>query len=283
MSAFGGSMNSTSGVSWGLNGGPEEEGGHPGMLAACVILGVCFVVGAPGNLLVIWTILKHVKKRSHTVLVILHLAIADLLVLVTLPLWIYSLACSWVFSKVVCKAMVYIINACMYASVFLITIMSVERFLAVRYPFALAGWKRKKALSKVLLVVWVASFLLSIPVIVTQELGGDPGHEQCLFREYESDAQEAVLLILESLLGFVIPFSILVVCYGCLFSRIAQMNLRSKKKSTVLIASVVVLFALCWIPHHVGNLMSLVHLTLEENSQVRVADCSCVLSHVTIY
>uniref|UniRef100_A0A671QS10 G-protein coupled receptors family 1 profile domain-containing protein n=1 Tax=Sinocyclocheilus anshuiensis TaxID=1608454 RepID=A0A671QS10_9TELE len=62
-----------------------------GNTTACVILGVCFLVGTPGNLLVVWTILKHVKQCSHTVLLILHLAAADLLVLITLPLWIYSL------------------------------------------------------------------------------------------------------------------------------------------------------------------------------------------------
>ncbi|XP_051968623.1 leukotriene B4 receptor 1-like [Xyrauchen texanus] len=243
-----------------LQGGEETEGGSVG---ACVILSVSFMVGAPGNLLVVWTILKHVKQRSHTVQLILHLAVADLLVLITLPLWIYSLAHSWVFGEATCKAITYIINACMYSSVFLITIMSVERFLAIKYPFASAGWRRKQALNKVLLVLWVASFLLSIPVIVTQTLGDDQA--QCTYREYTSDTQEAVLLILETLIGFVIPFFILVVCYGCLFSRIAQMNFKSKRKSTVLICSVVVMFGVFWIPHHVGNFLSLIALTLKSS------------------
>ncbi len=244
----------------------EDEETEQGLVGACVILGVCFLVGTPGNLLVVWTILKHVKQRSHTVLLILHLAAADLLVLVTLPLWIYSLARSWVFGEAACKAMVYIINACMYSSVFIITIMSVERFLAIRYPFASIGWRRRQALNKVLLIIWMASFLLSIPVIVTHTLGEVHGQNQCLFREYETDAQEAVLLILESLIGFVIPFFTLLVCYGCLFSRIVQMNFKSKRKSTVLICSVVVMFALCWIPHHVGNLLSLISLALKHSN-----------------
>ncbi|XP_066510872.1 leukotriene B4 receptor 1-like [Hoplias malabaricus] len=261
-------MNGTGGNPREINSGHDEgEGNHPGIVGACVILAVCFVVGVPGNMLVIWTILKHVKKRSHTVLLILHLAVADLLVLVTLPLWIYSLAYSWVFSQAMCKAMVYVINACMYASVFLITIMSVERFMAIRYPFASASWRKKQALRKVLLMVWVASFLLSIPVIITQDLDGIQGEEQCLYRDYESPSQEVVILLLESLLGFVIPFFILVLCYSCLFGRITQMNFRSKKKSTVLIASVVVLFAVCWIPHHVVNFLSLLLLIYDENSE----------------
>ncbi|XP_076856280.1 leukotriene B4 receptor 1 [Brachyhypopomus gauderio] len=250
----------------GGTGDAEGQMNQAGLTGACVILAVCFAVGAPGNLLVVWTIVKHVKQRSHTVLLILHLAVADLLVLVTLPLWIYSLARSWVFGQVTCKAMVYIIHVCMYASVFLITVMSVERFLAIRYPFASASWKRKQALKKVVLAVWTVSILLSVPVIWTQVLGGETGEEQCLYRIYELPEHEAAILLLESLLGFVLPLSVLAVCYGCLFSRIASMSLRSKRKSTMLIAAVVLLFGLCWMPHHVANALSLVLLTLEKDS-----------------
>ncbi|KAG7482497.1 leukotriene B4 receptor 1-like [Solea senegalensis] len=242
---------------------PEEFDG--GTAVACVILGLSFLVGAPGNVLVIWTILRHVKKRSHTVVLILHLAAADLLVLITLPLWIYSMAHSWVFGEASCKAMVFMINACMYSSVFFITLMSVERFVAVRYPFASADWKRKKALNKVVLTLWTAAFLFSIPVIPTQVVGEDSGEEHCLYREYTSVTQELVCLLLETLVGYILPFAILVVCYGCLCSRITKMTFKSKHKSTVLIASVVVVFAICWTPYHIGNVLSLIKLAIEDS------------------
>ncbi|KAM3625388.1 uncharacterized protein V6R79_011312 [Siganus canaliculatus] len=244
--------------------GPEEFQG--GTAVACVILGLSFLIGAPGNLLVIWTILRHIKQRSHTVVLILHLAAADLLVLITLPLWIYSMVHAWVFGEASCKAMVFVINACMYSSVFLITLMSVERFVAVRYPFASADWKRKKALNKVLLALWTTAFLISIPVIPTQVVGKISGEDQCLYREYTSNTQELVCILLETLVGYVLPFSILVVCYGCLCSRITQMTFQSKRKSTVLIASVVVVFGICWTPHHIGNILSLVILATEDSN-----------------
>ncbi|XP_051918879.1 C3a anaphylatoxin chemotactic receptor [Hippocampus zosterae] len=240
---------------------PEEFGG--GMVAVCVILGLSFFIGMPGNLLVIWTILRHVKQRSHTVVLILHLAAADLLVLVTLPLWIYSLVHSWVFGEVSCKVMGFVINACMYGSVFLITLMSVERFLAVRYPFASAGWKRKKALNKALLFLWTAAFLFSVPALLTRVVDKDSGEEHCLYNQYTSVTQELVCVLLETLVGYVLPFSILVVCYGCLCTRITQMTFKSKRKSTVLIASVVVVFAICWTPYHIGNILSLIILAME--------------------
>ena len=258
---------------------PEEFDG--GTVVVCVILALSFLVGAPGNLLVIWTILRHVKKRSHTVLLILHLAAADLLVLITLPLWIYSLAHSWVFGETCCKVMVFVINACMYSSVFLITLMSMERFMAVRYPFTSANWKRRQALNKVLLGLWTAAFLFSIPVIPTQVVGDDTGNEQCLYRFYTSVAQELVCLLLETVVGYVLPFSILVVCYGCLCSRITQMTFRSKRKSTVLIASVVIAFAICWTPFHIGNILSLIILATEDSHRDIAATLESVRSTMT--
>ncbi|KAM7423845.1 hypothetical protein PAMA_000284 [Pampus argenteus] len=260
---------------------PEEF--DSGTVVACVILGLSFLVGIPGNLLVIWTILRHIKQRSHTVVLILHLAVADLLVLITLPMWIYSLARSWVFGDASCKAMVFMINACMYSSVFIITLMSVERFIAVRYPFASLDWKRKKALSKVLLVLWTAAFLFSIPVIPT--LGpahqGSGEEDECLYRHYNSVTYELVCVLLETLVGYIVPFSILVVCYGCLCSRITQMTLKSKRKSMVLIATIVVVFAICWTPHHIGNVLSLIILAIKNSFPEAAERMECVRSTMT--
>ncbi|KAM4743715.1 LOW QUALITY PROTEIN: uncharacterized protein FYW61_022015 [Anableps anableps] len=236
-----------------------------GTVVACVILGLSFLVGTPGNLLVIWTILRNVKQRSHTVVLILHLAVADLVVLITLPLWIYSFAQSWVFGLICCRAIVFVMNASMYSSVFLITLMSVERFVAVRYPFVSVVWKRKQALNKVLLALWSAAFLFSIPIILTQTVGEDDGKTNCLVREYTSNTQELVCLLLELVVGYMLPFSILVVCYGCLCSRITQMTFRSKRKSTVLIASIVIAFAICWTPHQIGNIISIIILAIESS------------------
>ncbi|XP_056121348.1 leukotriene B4 receptor 1 [Rhinichthys klamathensis goyatoka] len=238
-----------------------EDWSSAGSTAACVILGMCFLVGTPGNLLVVWTILKYVKQHSHTVLLILHLAVADLLVLITLPLWIYSLARSWVFGEAVCKAMVYVINACMYSSVFIITIMSVGRFLAVRYPLKMLYWQNKTSMSKILAVTWILSFILGIPVILTQYLDvDDDGVKHCLYRDYSSVSFEVFCICLETLLGFIIPFFTLAICYCQVAAQLRKVRFKIKQKSIFLIGGVVVAFILCWLPHHILNIVGMVVL-----------------------
>ncbi|KAJ8407881.1 hypothetical protein AAFF_G00269250 [Aldrovandia affinis] len=239
-----------------------------GRPVACVILGLSFLVGAPGNLLVIWTILRHVKRRSHTVVLILHLAAADLLVLITLPLWIYSFARSWVFGSAACKAMVYIITSCMYSSVFLITVMSVERFVAVRYPFSLMSWRKKEFMNKSLVIIWILAFLFGIPAILTHCVNEFSGTQQCLCREYSSVGQEVVILLLETLLGFLLPSLILAICYRLVSRQLKQLNYRNKQKSALLINGVVIAFTVCWLPHHIFNLVSFVSTLAEESGQV---------------
>uniref|UniRef100_A0A673M770 Si:dkey-148a17.5 n=1 Tax=Sinocyclocheilus rhinocerous TaxID=307959 RepID=A0A673M770_9TELE len=251
-----------------------------GNTTACVILGVCFLVGTPGNLLVVWTILKHVKQRSHTVLLILHLAAADLLVLITLPAGIYSPARSWVFGEAACKAMVYIINACMYSSVFIITIschgvhhqclhvqqrLHHHHLLAVTYPLKMLYWQNGISMFRILAVTWILSFILGIPVILTQYLDDD-GAKHCLYREYNSMSFEVFCMCLETLLGFIIPFLTLAICYCQVAVQLRKLRFRTKK-SVFLICGVAVVFILCWLPHHILNVVGMVVLLVGQSDE----------------
>ncbi|KAM3624989.1 uncharacterized protein V6R79_005042 [Siganus canaliculatus] len=229
-----------------------------GTVVACVILGLSFLIGAPGNLLVIWTILRHIKQRSHTVVLILHLAAADLLVVITLPLWIYSLLYTWVLGEASCKTLVYIINVCMFSSIFFITLMGVERFMAICHPFLMLRWWTKSVRNTCLVVLWLFAFLLGVPTLLNQPLDEGEGTEQCFIREFSSMTQEIIILCLETVGGFVLPFLILVICYCLVAAQLRKMTFHSKQKSMALVYAVVIAFILCWLPYHVINIIDLV-------------------------
>ncbi|TNN66738.1 G-protein coupled receptor 1 [Liparis tanakae] len=235
---------------------PEEFDG--GTAVACVILGLSFLVGAPGNLLVIWTILRHVKRRSHTVVLILHLAVADLLVLITLPLWIYSLVHAWLLGEALCKALVYIVSVCMFGSIFFITLMSLERYLAICHPFAMLRWRTESAMNGCLVLLWLLALLLGAPSLLTAPSDGSDGSEQCFDVEFTSETPAITMLCLETVCGFVVPFVILGICYSLVAAQLRKMSFKSKPKSTVLVHAVVIAFALCWSPYHVVNAVHLV-------------------------
>ncbi|CAJ1048973.1 leukotriene B4 receptor 1-like [Xyrichtys novacula] len=239
------------------SGSMVSDGFQGGLAAACVILGLSFLVGAPGNLLVIWTILRYVKQRSHTVVLILHLAAADLLVLITLPLWIYSLTYSWVLGEASCQILVYVVSVCMFSSIFFITLMSVERFLAICHPFAMMRWKTKTTMNRCLIFLWFLALLLGVPSLLTEPLDGSEGTDQCFIKEFSSTTQAVILWCLETILGFVIPLIVLSVCYSLVTAQMRKMSFNSKQKSMRLVHSVVIAFILCWMPYHVINTIDL--------------------------
>ncbi|XP_062249612.1 delta-type opioid receptor-like [Platichthys flesus] len=229
-----------------------------GTAAACVILGLSFLVGVPGNLLVIWTILRCIKQRSHTVVLILQLAAADLLVLITLPVWIYSLVYSWVFGEAFCKALVYIISVCMFSSIFFITLMSVERFLAICHPFSTMHWMTKSAMNRCLVLLWLLAILVGAPVLLTQSLDENDGSKQCFVRKFSSVTPVIIMLCLETFGGFFFPFIIISICYCLVTAQLRRMEYNDRQKSLVLVYTVVIAFLLCWFPYHIINITDLV-------------------------
>uniref|UniRef100_A0A663MID7 G-protein coupled receptors family 1 profile domain-containing protein n=1 Tax=Athene cunicularia TaxID=194338 RepID=A0A663MID7_ATHCN len=204
----------------------------------CIILSLSFIIGTPGNCIVIWTVCTKMKQVSPSVLLILNLAIADVLVLITLPIWIYSFADSWVFGVIFCKILVFIIYCSMYASIFLITALSFERLMAVFYPFTIQRYKTKEKISLVMFLIWFLSITFGISVIPFQETEEMNGRLLCTCRNYSSNRQKVSYLLLETLAGFVIPFLIICTCYMCVARRISRMNYQSKQRSERLIASI---------------------------------------------
>ncbi|KAM9374142.1 LOW QUALITY PROTEIN: leukotriene B4 receptor 1-like [Phaethornis superciliosus] len=235
----------------------------------CIILSLSFIIGIPGNCIVIWTFCIKMKQVSPSVLLVLNLAIADVLVLITLPIWIYSFADSWVFGVIFCKILFFVIYCSMYASIFLITALSLERLMAVFYPFTVQRYKTKEKISLVTFLIWLLSVAfgpLCHSVIPFQETGEMDGRLICTCRNYSSNSQRVSHLLLETLAGFVIPFLIICTCYMCVARRIGGMTY-SKQRSERLIASVVVAFILCWFPHHLFNILDIISVQIELSNE----------------
>ncbi|XP_078066395.1 leukotriene B4 receptor 1-like [Mustelus asterias] len=249
------------------NNGTDESLG-PERTVANIILSLACLLGVPGNALVILIIVFAMKKeRSPTVLLILNLAIADMLVLITLPLWIYAFVHSWTFGESFCKILTYVIYCNMYVSIFLITAMSAERFMAVIYPFATLRWRINKVIRKMVLAVWILALLFAVPVLVYKVVGvDDGGRQQCLYMEFNTNEQEISCTVLEIVVGFVIPFSVLSICYFCIGRKVKDMSFPTENRTGTVIGSVVIVFFICWAPHHVLNLISIIALMTSEQT-----------------
>lgn len=139
-----------------------------------LILGLVFLLGVPGNLFIVWSILARIRRRSVTTLLILNLACADgFLMALTIFFVVYLAKQTWVFGNAMCKGLFYLCNANMYASIFLITLMSVHRLVAVVFPRKARVLTSKKVVRRVILGMWVLVLLISIPSLVFRDVDID--------------------------------------------------------------------------------------------------------------
>ncbi len=131
------------------------------------ILVIAFVFGFPGNLFVVWSVLCRVRRRSVTCLLILNLAVADALVLLSAPLFLRFLAnrLHWEFGATMCKTVHYLCCVNMYVSIYLICLMSMDRWLAVTKPFLSQRLRTKKRILSIMLGIWVLAFLMALPML----------------------------------------------------------------------------------------------------------------------
>lgn len=132
-----------------------------------VILSLVFLLGFPGNIFIVWSILARARKHSVTTLLILNLAFADGSLMALTPFFIaYLVLKTWVFGNVLCKVLFYLCLMNMYASIQLIMLMSVYRLVAVLWPQRISRITSRKTVLRVLVLVWALVVVASIPAMI---------------------------------------------------------------------------------------------------------------------
>ncbi|XP_072573945.1 leukotriene B4 receptor 1-like [Paramormyrops kingsleyae] len=228
-----------------------------------VVLSLCFLIGVPGNITVIVVIFRHFKQENFTMKLLLILAASDILCLISLPMWIYELFYGWSFGETSCKLMMYMVFCSLYGSLLMVTLMSVQRYVQVLYS---QYWVRLRGTGeKVLLViVWVVACVFASYSIVLGKVLHKDQIPQCK-TDYSSDGQRLAVLLSQTLLGFVIPFSVMVTSYCCLHKKVKQRTFFINQRMKRLVISIVVTFFIFWIPVHVANVAEIFSILLKSS------------------
>lgn len=63
--------------------------------------------------------------------------------------------------------------------------------------------------------------------------------------------QVVLQFMLELVLGFILPYGVIVFCYICILQRIRQTKFQRSIRSEKLILAIVLTFCLFWLPYHI--------------------------------
>lgn len=219
--------------------------------------------GLIGNGLVVFVITRYTKMKTVTNMYILNLSVADFLFLLGMPLPMTTLVLRhWIFGAALCKIYWILTSINWFTGAFTLTVMSADRFLAVVFPITSMKYRTPKYAIGVIVMVWLLSFLVMLPVVLFAQYRLNPLTEEtytCAV-QWPSDDQvtgNKVFILYILFVGFVIPVLLICVFYALLLVRLktrgpqtrSTERRRSHRKVTKLVSLIIVVYIVCWLPY----------------------------------
>ncbi|XP_067856120.1 C-C chemokine receptor type 3-like [Heptranchias perlo] len=202
-----------------------------------------------GNGLVLLILVKYEYLKTITNIFILNLAISDLLSAISLPFWAIHHSVGWIFGYEMCKIMSGIFYIGFYSGIMFLTLMTVDRYLAVVHAVSAARSRKVRYATITSMIVWLTSTLAAVPDFIFAALDVDlvcvhiypseSAGQWTLFRYYQ-----------QNILFFILPFIIIVYCYFRIIQTLRKCRTVQKHRTLRVIFTIVVVFFLCWAPYN---------------------------------
>ncbi|XP_062294777.1 somatostatin receptor type 5 [Scomber scombrus] len=244
-----------------------------GVLIPLIYIIVC-IIGLGGNTLVIHIVLHYSKIESVTNIYILNLAIADELFMLGMPfLAVQNTLKMWPFGPFMCRLVMTVDSINQFTSIFCLTVMSIDRYLAVVHPIRSSKWRRPQVAKIVNGTVWALSFLVVLPVVIFANIEKAGGTCNIAWPQ-PAKIWMAAFIIYTSTVGFFCPLLIICLCYLLIVFKIrssgkkvhatSTKRRKSERKVTRMVVIVVAVFVFCWLPFYALNIINqLVSLPIE--------------------
>ncbi|EPB79356.1 7 transmembrane receptor [Ancylostoma ceylanicum] len=230
------------------------------------IFALIIVVGIVGNLLVVVVALNRAMRNSTNTLII-GLAISDLMfLLLCVPFTAIDYALPvWIFPEWTCSMINFFQHISAYCSVWTLTLMALDRYLAVVYPVDSLTLRSPRNTIIALVVVYTIIVATQIPVGLMHGIYS----YDFIIEKRSTCAIVRTYFITFNVFGYILPLGISVFLYWRMLRRLwdtprpgnsnaTNGSLRSrpetrraKRKVTRLVLCVLVIWAVCWLPLNV--------------------------------
>lgn len=195
------------------------------------VLGLILFLALAGNLCVLLAIRTTKHSQSRMYYFMKHLSIADLVVAIfqVLPQLIWDITFRFYGPDILCRLVKYLQVVGMFASTYMLVLMSVDRCLAICQP--LRSLHRRKDRFYVIFS-WALSLVFSVPqmfIFSLREVGSAGSGVYDCWGDFVKPWGAKAYITWISLTIYIIPVAILSVCYGLISFKIWQ-NFRLKTR-----------------------------------------------------
>ena len=249
----------------------------PSVIALIFLYSVSFLTGLMGNFLVIFMYWRNRRMRTITNSFLLNLAVCDLMVVCicmpfTLAVDVYS---NWIYGDVLCKLVNFTQGVSVSSSVLTLSVISAERFLAIKKPLKARAFLTRKRSHRIFVVIWMASTIIVTPELfirhdVVQEVFIIE-MRQCVER-WTDVAFKYIYVFGLLVLIYLIPLVTILIGYVKISARLWRQDdhlhghvegrlpqqavkaLANRRKIARMLVVLALIFTLTWLPKHVIGL-----------------------------
>lgn len=226
----------------------------------CVQFGLfipILITGFPLNMAALWQLFFRVRRWTESTIYLLNLVINDCLLLLALPFKILAYDRSWNLGRFSCSLFESLVYVNMYGSILLSVCISVDRYVALHFPF-----RRLRSIRKAVIicaVLWTLVFGFSYPVY---DLHGDSSNNSFCFHKFSNHTwkKQWIIVCVESV--FWSSTVVMVLCSVKVVKILHDLRKRNpndtklrNNKSVKIVLSNLLVFLLCFIPYHIAVLL----------------------------
>ncbi|XP_009501134.1 G-protein coupled receptor 55 [Phalacrocorax carbo] len=209
-----------------------------------------FILGLVLNAVALCVFCRFWKKQTKTSVYMINLALADILLLLSLPLKLFysvqiapGLLCSFIES-------LYFVNT--YGSIFIIVCITVDRYLCIRNPFKGRANQSPRWAILICCFIWAVAWLCSIPIYAFHKT-----YESKCFFNMSEQAWSTPLIVPLEIFGFLIPLAVMVFCSAqniwILLNRKSQDEKKVEGSGSLRVIIInLIVFLVCFTPVHLA-------------------------------
>ncbi|XP_028671772.1 lysophosphatidic acid receptor 4 [Erpetoichthys calabaricus] len=222
------------------------------------VYSVVFVLGLITNCASLFVFCFRMKLRNETTLFMTNLAVSDLLFVFTLPFKIfYNFNRNWPFGDGLCKISGTAFLTNIYGSMLFLTCISVDRFLAIVYPFRSRSVRTRRNAGIACAGVWMLVLGGGIPASFFSTTNVSNSSTTC-FEGFSRSTWKTYLskiTIFIEVVGFLIPLLLNLACSSMVLrtlrkpATLCQIG-TNKERVLKMIVVHVAIFVVCFVPYN---------------------------------
>ncbi|XP_076854324.1 lysophosphatidic acid receptor 6-like [Brachyhypopomus gauderio] len=233
-----------------------------------VVVCLVLMLGLFLNIFSMWVFWCRTPQWKAGTVLQFHLAISDVIVCPLAPLIVvyFVQEQQQILTRPICWLKIILITVHFYGSILFLTLISIHRYVSVVYHSQDSRMKQKDFVQKLCLAVWVAMLLngmLSAFLLDSNSTTENITLCSAFHLGQNTDLYFAFNFII-IVLGFLIPFTVLVVCYSRLVRSVSGISVCHQKgkliksKSRKMVTICLVIFGLCFMPTNVIRIVTIV-------------------------